>query len=84
MSDVKDRIIEIIAKECEIDPATITPESTLESLGVSSVDLVQVMFQIEEAFDIYLADDDMGFDVKNVGEVIASVEKRVGDKTVGA
>ena len=49
MADVRSKIIQIIATECEVDEALIVPEASLDDLGISSVDLVQVMFQIEEA-----------------------------------
>ena len=84
MTDVADRIVQIISRECEIDVERVTPESTLEDLGVSSVDLVQVMFQIEEEFDVYLADEDIGFDVENVGQVIEAVQKLVSAKAGAA
>lgn len=80
MSDIQERIKAIIAEEVKIDPATIKPESTLEDLKIESIDLVQIMFKIEEEFDIYLADESVGIDVKNVGEVFEAVEKLVADK----
>lgn len=84
MTDVTDKIVQIIARECELDTASVRPESTLDDLGISSVDLVQVMFQIEEEFDIYLADEQIGFDVENVGQVIEAVQRLVSAKPVGA
>lgn len=80
MSDVESRIKAIIAKEKEIDPSEIKRSSTMEDLNVESIDLVQIMFAVEEEFDIYLADEDVGFDIKNVGEVVDAVEKLVAAK----
>ncbi len=81
MSDVEDRVKAIIAKEVSIDPADISAESTLEDLKIESIDLVQIMFAVEEEFDIYLAEADVGFDVKNVGEVVDAVKTLVAAKT---
>ena len=83
MSDVEDTVYAIIAKEVSIDPADIKPESTLEDLKVESIDLVQIMFAVEEEFDIYLAEADVGFDVKKVGEVVAAVNKLIAAKDSG-
>ena len=80
MSDVEERIKAIIAKEVSIDPSEIKPESTLEDLKIESIDLVQIMFAIEEEFDIYLAEADVGFDVENVGQVVDAVEQLVAAK----
>jgi len=82
-SSIQDKVKAIIAEEVSIDPATIKPESTLEDLKIESIDLVQIMFKIEEEFDIYLADEELGVGVKNVGEVFAAVEKLVAKKQVG-
>lgn len=80
MSDVESKIKEIIAKEVSIDPSEIKRESTMEDLKIESIDLVQIMFSIEEEFDIYLADEDVGFDIKNVGEVVDAVERLIAAK----
>jgi len=81
MADAEGRIKEIIAKELSIEPAEITRESTMEDLKVESIDLVQIMFAIEEEFDIYLADEEVGFDIENVGQVIDAVNKLIASKT---
>jgi acyl carrier protein len=46
---VKDRVIAIIAEQAMLDPADVRPESTLESLGIDSLGLVESIFAIEEA-----------------------------------
>ncbi|MDJ0949772.1 MAG: DUF1493 family protein [Alphaproteobacteria bacterium] len=88
MSDVEERIKAIIAKEistkeASIDPSDIKPDSTLEDLKIESIDLVQIMFAIEEEFDIYLAEADVGFDVENVGQVVDAVNQLIAAKETG-
>jgi acyl carrier protein len=41
---------------------------------------VQVMFQVEEEFDVYLADEDVGVDTQNVGQLLDAVEKLIQAK----
>ena len=80
MSEVRDKIIQIIATECEVDASIIVPDASLDDLGISSVDLVQVMFQIEEEFDVYLADEEVGADTESVGQLLDAVEKLIEAK----
>jgi acyl carrier protein len=80
MSDVHQRIKEIIAAEVSIDPSTIESGSSLEDLNVTSIDLVQIMFLVEEEYDIYLADEELGFDVENVGMVFDAVDRLIAAK----
>ena len=80
MAEVREKIVQIIANECEVDPDKIVPDASLDELGISSVDLVQVMFQVEEEFDVYLADEEVGVDTQNVGQLLDAVEKLIQAK----
>lgn len=77
--DVRDKVIAIIAEQAVLDVADVTPASTLESLGIDSLGLVESIFAIEEAFDISVpfnanepAKSD--FDISSVAAIIAAVE----------
>ena len=52
MSSIKDQVIAIIAEQAVLEPEDVTMDSTLESLGIDSLGLVESIFAIEEAFDI--------------------------------
>ena len=85
MASTQDEIIEIIAKQMSLEPDQVTPESTMESLSIESLDLVEIIFAIEEKFDIavpYNANDPSatGTDMDTVGDVIEAVGKLVEEK----
>ena len=42
----------IIAKQTHLDPSVITPESVLSELGVTSLDLVEIIMTIEDKYDV--------------------------------
>ena len=42
----------ILAEPAMIEPQDVTPDSTLEELGIDSMGIVEVIFAIEETFDI--------------------------------
>ena len=46
MSEVQDKIFDIIAKEATIDRAKINPASTLKDLQIPSLDMVQIFFAL--------------------------------------
>jgi len=54
--NVQQKIIGIIANEAQITPESLTPESTMEDFGVPSITQLEVLFAIEEAFNIELPD----------------------------
>ncbi|MEM6479954.1 MAG: phosphopantetheine-binding protein, partial [Pseudomonadota bacterium] len=49
---VSDTVKTIIAEQAMLEVSDITDESTLESLGLDSMGLVECIFAIEETFDI--------------------------------
>ena len=55
----------------------IKPEMELKSLGLDSLDLVEVMMKIEEEFDIEFSNDEM-LSFATVADVLADLEKKLG------
>jgi acyl carrier protein len=54
MTDVLRRVI---AKQAHLDPSVITPESVLSELGVTSLDLVEIIMTIEDEYDVTISVD---------------------------
>lgn len=50
-------LTKIIADKLEVEPATISAESTLEALGLDSLDTFDIIFSAEEIFDIKVPND---------------------------
>jgi acyl carrier protein len=57
MSGREEELIEIIAEESLIDRSKLDPAAKLEDIGLDSVDLVSVIFAIEEKYGIEIAED---------------------------
>lgn len=82
---VKDKVIAIIAEQAVLDPSDVTLESTLESLGIDSLGLVECIFAIEEEFDISIPfnanEPSAGnFDISNVAAIIKGIEKLASEQ----
>ncbi|MEM7667777.1 MAG: acyl carrier protein [Pseudomonadota bacterium] len=86
MSDeVTPKIIEIIAEQAMMEPSDVSADSSLEDLGLDSLALVEVVFGIEEAFDVsvpFNANDpsESEFDITNVQAIVDGVRKLIADK----
>lgn len=83
--DVKTKVIEIIAEQAVLEPSDVTMDSTLESLGIDSLGLVESIFAIEETFDITVpfnanAPEESDFDISSVATIIAGIEKLVAEQ----
>jgi acyl carrier protein len=49
---ITDALRKVIAKQINLDSAVITPESVLSELGVTSLDLVEIIMTIEDEYDV--------------------------------
>lgn len=83
--NVKDRVIRIIAEQAVMDAAEVTPEKTLEDLGIDSLGLVESIFAIEEEFDIQVPfnannPSESDFDISSVAAIVRAVEGLVAQK----
>ena len=79
-------VIAIIAEQALLDPSDVTPESTLEELGIDSLGLVESIFAIEEKFDItvpFNANDpsEGDFDISSVAKITEGIQTLIAAKT---
>jgi acyl carrier protein len=59
MSEVQDKIKQIIVDELGVDEAEVTENARfIEDLGADSLDLVELVMRFEEEFDIEIPDED--------------------------
>jgi acyl carrier protein len=56
MADTLQTLKTIIAEKLDIDPDTITADSTMEDIGLDSLDTFDVIFRAEETFNIKVSD----------------------------
>ncbi len=52
MEAITDEVRQIIARELKIPVEPLTADTTLQDLGVESLDLIEIIFALEEKFDI--------------------------------
>ncbi len=69
--DINAVIARVIAEKMDIPEEDIIPEKTLEDLKIDSLDMVEIIMDLEEELDVNL--EDMT-DVKNIGDVIGYIE----------
>jgi acyl carrier protein len=68
-----DKVKEIIAEQMGISEDDITMETSFEDLGADSLDIFQIISELEEAFDMEFANDDAE-KIKTVGDAVEYVK----------
>lgn len=78
---IQQQVFEIIAKQAKIEVATIKPESTLKDLGIASLEAIEMIFDIEEHFNINFPDQQgANFDTDTAQSLVDAVQKALADK----
>ncbi len=75
MESVEKRVIEIVSENLGVNKEQITRSTAfIEDLGADSLDIVELVMELEEAFDITIPDD-QAEKIKTVGEAIDYIER---------
>jgi len=71
------QIRELVSEQLGVDPAVLNSDANiLEDLGADSLDVVELVMAIEEAFDIEITDEDAE-SMRTIGDVEKYVAERV-------
>ncbi|WP_411346070.1 acyl carrier protein [Paenibacillus sp. WLX1005] len=74
MSDVLERVKRIVIDRLGADEADIKLESSFkDDLGADSLDVVELVMELEEEFDIEISDEDAE-KITTVGEVVNYIQ----------
>ena len=77
------RVLKVIATSKRIPLQTVTIESDFQQLGIDSMDAVEILFALENEFDISIPDDDVR-NVRSIRQMCEGVDKLVAAKADGA
>jgi acyl carrier protein len=83
MSDeLIDRVRKVIAASKRIPEDRVTIDSAFEELGIDSMDAVEILFALENEFDISIPDEEVKT-VRNVRQMAEGVERLLAAKSAG-
>lgn len=82
---VADTVRGILAEQAMLDLEDVSTSSTLEDLGLDSLGLVEVIFAIEEEFDVQVPfnanePDKSDFDISSVQKIIEGVQTLISEQ----
>jgi acyl carrier protein len=78
--EIQDKVVEIIAKQLEIEKEKIKPETKIaEDLGADSLDRAEMVMDLEDEFDVSIPDD-AETKIKSVGDTVTFIEAEMKKK----
>ncbi len=75
-NNLSQRVIACIAKTQHIAPETIAIDSSFEQLGIDSLDGINILFAVENEFNINVPDD-AARSIRTVRQMVEGVEKLI-------
>jgi len=74
MSNVSEKVKEIIVEKLGVEEAEVTPEASFTNdLGADSLDTVELIMEFEKVFDISIPDD-QAENIQTVGQAVTYLE----------
>ncbi len=74
---VEERLKSVLVKELKIDPGQIKTDSSLaDDLGVDSADMVDLLFAIEDEFEIEISDDEVE-EYQKFNDIVARIKDKI-------
>jgi acyl carrier protein len=79
-AEIETKVIEIVSKQLNVAKDKITKTSSfVNDLGADSLDTVELVMEIEDAFDLSIPDD-AAEKIQTVGDAIKYIEDNLRDK----
>jgi acyl carrier protein len=77
---VEERVIEIVCENLGVNKEQVTRSTSFqEDMGADSLDIVELVMELEEEFEITIPDD-QAEKIKTVGEAIDYIEREIQKK----
>lgn len=77
---VEERVIEIVCNQLSVSKEGVTRKTSfVEDIGADSLDIVELVMELETEFGIQIPDTDAE-KIKTVGEAIDFIEKKRAEK----
>ena len=75
MSETFDRVKNVIVDRLGVDESKVLPAATFkDDLGADSLDVVELIMELEDEFDMEISDEDAE-KISSVGDVVTYIEQ---------
>ena len=75
MADTFQRVKDIIVERLDVDAEEVTPEASIkDDLGADSLDVVELIMELEQEFELDEIKDEDAEKINTVGDVVSYIE----------
>lgn len=76
---LEQELIDLVAKEALVDVEKLKKDSTLEEIGLDSVDLVSVVFAVEDKYGVTIGENDLEKSA-TLGQMLDLIQAKIAAK----
>lgn len=83
--EIESKVIDIIAEQAMLSPGEVKRDASPDALGLDSLALVEIVFAIEETFDVSVPfnanePEKSDFDISSVAKIVSAVQALVAEQ----
>ena len=79
-NEIADKVCNIVCNQLDVEKDKVKPEASfINDLGADSLDIVELVMELEEEFDMSIPDEDAE-KIRTVGEAIDYIKKNRGEE----
>ncbi len=76
-AEIQEKLIDILVKHTDVDPSTVTPDKHLKyDLGLDSLDVAEMVYEIEEEFGITISDESAE-KISKISETVDFIHEKI-------
>ena len=72
------KLQDLLIRDYALPRETVAPDAALDSLGVDSLGMMELLFEIEKTFGIAIPNDQV--ELRTVGQVVAYIDRLIAEQ----
>jgi acyl carrier protein len=81
MNDVTTFVFATLARAAGVDVSAVQATSTIQQLNIASLDAIEILFDLEEKYDLEFGDRDVDLGTATAADLVAAVEQALARKS---
>jgi len=78
--EIQEKLVEILSRHTSVDPSAVTPEKHLKfDLGLDSLDVAEMVYEMEETFGIQIPDDSAD-KIQKISDTVDFIHQKMNAK----
>lgn len=80
LEQIREQTFAVVAKHAKVDASTLKPELTMADLGISSLSGIEIIFDLEELFDLDFPEQSPELDTGTLQDLVSAISRALAQK----